>query len=156
MGNLTIVWCKALTMVIVWNLIALEYSISAIVAHNIKTKGKHFVHPIRYMECIGIFLNSNICVCRRELALSSDVRELTGFVSHNCLPCSASMRYVQAWCIYAYTVFTPIGGKCRCGTRCDSQDHHMQASKSTGERTTLAVKPTVIQSKIGAISGPTK
>ena len=40
-----------------------------------------------------------------------------------------------------YTVYTPIGGKGRCHTSCDLQDHSMQARKSAGERSTLALKP---------------
>ena len=43
--------------------------------------------------------------------------------------------------IYAYTVYTPIGGKGRCHTSCDLQDHSMQARKSAGEISTLALKP---------------
>ena len=40
-----------------------------------------------------------------------------------------------------YTVYTPIGGKGRCHTSCDLQDHSTQARKSAGERSTLALKP---------------
>ena len=40
-----------------------------------------------------------------------------------------------------YTVYTPIGGKSRCRTSCDLQDHSMQARKSAGKRSTLALKP---------------
>ena len=40
-----------------------------------------------------------------------------------------------------YAVYTPIGGKGRCGTSCDLQDHSTQARKSAGERSTLAFKP---------------
>ena len=40
-----------------------------------------------------------------------------------------------------YTVYTPIGGKGRCHTSCDLQYHSMQARKSAGERSTLALKP---------------
>ena len=43
--------------------------------------------------------------------------------------------------IHAYTVYTPIGGKGRCRTSCDLQDHSMQARKSAGEISTLALKP---------------
>ena len=35
--------------------------------------------------------------------------------------------------IHAYTVYTPIGGKGRCCTRCDLQDHSTQARKSAGK-----------------------
>ena len=45
-------------------------------------------------------------------------------------------------CIHAYTVYTPIGGKGRCHTRCDLQDHSMQARKSAGKISTLDSKPT--------------
>ena len=38
-------------------------------------------------------------------------------------------------------VYTPIGGKGRCYTRCDLQDHSTQARKSAGEISTLALKP---------------
>ena len=44
-------------------------------------------------------------------------------------------------CIHAYTVYTPIGGKGRCHTRCDLQDHSMQARKSAGKISTLDLKP---------------
>ena len=37
--------------------------------------------------------------------------------------------------IHAYTVYTPIGGKGRCHTSCDLQDHSTQARKSAGDRT---------------------
>ena len=40
-----------------------------------------------------------------------------------------------------YTVYTPIGGKGRCRTSCDLQDHSTQARKSAGKRSTLALKP---------------
>ena len=43
--------------------------------------------------------------------------------------------------IHAYTVYTPIGGKGRCRTRCDLQDHSMQARKSAGKISTLDLKP---------------
>ena len=43
--------------------------------------------------------------------------------------------------IHAYTVYTPIGGKGRCRTRCDLWDHRMQARKSAGERSTPDLKP---------------
>ena len=49
----------------------------------------------------------------------------------NWLPC----------CIHAYTVYTPIGGKGRCHTRYDLQDHSTQARKSAGEISTLDLKP---------------
>ena len=44
-------------------------------------------------------------------------------------------------CIHAYTVYTPIGGKGRCRTRHDLQDHSTQARKSAGEISTLDLKP---------------
>ena len=44
-------------------------------------------------------------------------------------------------CIHAYTVSTPIGGKGRCHTRRDLQDHSTQARKSAGEISTLDLKP---------------
>ena len=44
-------------------------------------------------------------------------------------------------CIHAYTVYTPIGGKGRCHTSCDLQDHSTQARKSAGEISTLDLKP---------------
>ena len=44
-------------------------------------------------------------------------------------------------CIHAYTVYTPIGGKGRCHTRHDLQDHSMQARKSAGKISTLDLKP---------------
>ena len=50
---------------------------------------------------------------------------------HNWLPCR----------IHAYTVYTPIGGKGRCCTRHDLQDHSMQARKSAGKISTLDLKP---------------
>ena len=50
---------------------------------------------------------------------------------HDRLPC----------CIHAYTVYTPIGGKGRCRTRCDLQDHSMQARKSASKLSTLDLKP---------------
>ena len=43
--------------------------------------------------------------------------------------------------IHAYTVYTSIGGKGRCRTRCDLRDHRTQARKSAGERSTPALKP---------------
>ena len=43
--------------------------------------------------------------------------------------------------IHAYTVYTSIGGKGRCHTGCDLQDHCTQARKSAGERSTLDLKP---------------
>ena len=43
--------------------------------------------------------------------------------------------------IHAYTVYTPIGGKGRCGTRRDLQDDSMQARKSAGKISTLDLKP---------------
>ena len=43
--------------------------------------------------------------------------------------------------IHAYTVYTPIGGKGRCHTRHDLQDHSMQARKSAGKISTLDLKP---------------
>ena len=43
--------------------------------------------------------------------------------------------------IHAYTVYTPIGGKGRCRTRRDLQDHSMQARKSAGKISTLDLKP---------------
>ena len=43
--------------------------------------------------------------------------------------------------IHAYTVYTPIGGKGRCCTRRDLRDHHTQARKSAGERSTPDLKP---------------
>ena len=43
--------------------------------------------------------------------------------------------------IHSYTVYTPIGGKGRCHTRCDLQDHSTQARKSAGEISTLDLKP---------------
>ena len=44
-------------------------------------------------------------------------------------------------CIHTYTVYTPIGGKGRCRTSCDLQDHSTQARKSASEISTLALKP---------------
>ena len=44
-------------------------------------------------------------------------------------------------CIHAYTVYTPIGGKGRCRTRRDLQDHSMQARKSAAKISTLDLKP---------------
>ena len=44
-------------------------------------------------------------------------------------------------CIHTYTVYTPIGGKGRCRTRRDLQDHSMQARKSAGKISTLDLKP---------------
>ena len=44
-------------------------------------------------------------------------------------------------CIHTYIVYTPIGGKGRCHTRCDLQDHSMQARKSAGKISTLDLKP---------------
>ena len=49
---------------------------------------------------------------------------------HDRLPCR----------IHAYTVHTPIGGKGRCHTRRDLQDHSMQA-RSAGKISTLDLKP---------------
>ena len=43
--------------------------------------------------------------------------------------------------IHAYTMYTPIGGKGRCRTRCDLQDHSMRARKSAGKISTLDLKP---------------
>ena len=43
--------------------------------------------------------------------------------------------------IHTYTVYTPIGGKGRCCTRRDLQDHRTQARKSAGERSTPDLKP---------------
>ena len=43
--------------------------------------------------------------------------------------------------IHAYTVYTPIGGKGRCRTSCDLQDHSTQARKSAGKISTLNLKP---------------
>ena len=43
--------------------------------------------------------------------------------------------------IHAYTVYTPIGGKGRCCTRRDLQDHSMQARKSADKISTLDLKP---------------
>ena len=43
--------------------------------------------------------------------------------------------------IHAYTVYTPIGGKGRCCTSCDLQNHNMQARKSAGKISTLDLKP---------------
>ena len=43
--------------------------------------------------------------------------------------------------IHAYTVYTSIGGKGSCRTRRDLQDHHIQARKSAGERSTSDLKP---------------
>ena len=42
--------------------------------------------------------------------------------------------------IHAYTVYTPIGGKGRCHTSCDLQDHNMQARKHADEISTLDFK----------------
>ena len=61
--------------------------------------------------------------------------------------------------IHTYTVYTPIGGKGRCRTSCDLQDHSIQARKSAGKISTLALKPHEeghTKSKTGAISGSTK
>ena len=61
--------------------------------------------------------------------------------------------------IHAYTVYTPIGGKGRCHTRHDLQDHSMQARKSAGKISTLDLKPMrkdTQSPKTGAISGSTK
>ena len=44
-------------------------------------------------------------------------------------------------CIHVYTVYTPIGGKGRCCTRRDLQDHSTQTRKSAGEISTLDLKP---------------
>ena len=44
-------------------------------------------------------------------------------------------------CIHTYTAYTPIGGKGRCRSRCDPQDHSMQARKSAGKISTLDLKP---------------
>ena len=66
---------------------------------------------------------------------------------HQCLwirLMAASMWVKVAWLpcrIHAYTVYTSIGGKGRCRTRCDLQDHCMQARKSAGERSTPDLKP---------------
>ena len=43
--------------------------------------------------------------------------------------------------IHAYTVYTPIGGKGRCRTSCNLQDHSTQARKSAGKISTLDLKP---------------
>ena len=43
--------------------------------------------------------------------------------------------------IHAYTVYTSISGKGRCHTTCDLWDHHMQARKSAGKRSTPDLKP---------------
>ena len=43
--------------------------------------------------------------------------------------------------IHAYAVYTSIGGKGRYHTRCDLQDHCMQARKSSGERSTPDLRP---------------
>ena len=50
----------------------------------------------------------------------------------------------KAWlpcCIHTYTVYTSIGGKGRCHTRCDLWDHRTLARKSAGERSTPDLKP---------------
>ena len=44
-------------------------------------------------------------------------------------------------CIHTYTVYTPIGGKGRCHTRRDLQDHSMQVRKSAGKISSLDLKP---------------
>ena len=44
-------------------------------------------------------------------------------------------------CIQAYTVYTTIGGKGRCHTSCELQDHSTQAGKSSGKISTLDLKP---------------
>ena len=57
---------------------------------------------------------------------------------------AASMWVKVAWLpchIHAYTVYTSIGGKGRSRTRHDLQDHCTQARKSSGERSTLDLKP---------------
>ena len=66
---------------------------------------------------------------------------------HQCLwiRLMATSTWVKvAWLpchIHAYTVYTSIGGKGRCRTRCDLWDHCTQARKSAGERYTQALKP---------------
>ena len=57
---------------------------------------------------------------------------------------AASMWVKVAWLpcrVHTYTVYTSIGGKGRGRTRCDLRDHRGQARKSSGERSTQALKP---------------
>ena len=62
-------------------------------------------------------------------------------------------------CIHTYTVYTPIGGKGRCRTSCDLQDHRT-ASKKECRRDIHSGFETHeeghTKSKTGAISGSTK
>ena len=54
----------------------------------------------------------------------------------------ACREHDQSSChIHAYTVYTPIGEKGRCRTRCDLKEHSMQARKSAGKISTLDLKP---------------
>ena len=69
---------------------------------------------------------------------------------------SIAARYME---LHAYTVYTPIGGKGRCHTSCDLQDHSTQARKSAGEISTLDLKPMrkdTRSPKTGAIIGSSK
>ena len=66
------------------------------------------------------------------------------WVKVTCLPCH----------IHTYTVYTSIGGKGRCCTRRDLQDHHMQARKSGGKRSTLVWNPWGRTHEVAPQNGP--
>ena len=73
------------------------------------------------------------------------------WLSHAPLSSSPLCWWFKSWCmweepgqpcrIHTYAVYTPIGGKGRCHTSCDFQDHSIQARKSAGEISTLNLKP---------------
>ena len=86
---------------------------------------------------------------------------------HRFKPQLRPRHYQCLWiCLMATSMWVKLArlplyssGKGRCCTKCDLWDHHMQAKKCAGERSTLDFKPMRKETqspKTGVISGSTK
>ena len=116
------------------------------------------------MDVSNTATDMSVDVSKAAVEMSKDCR-----LSHAPLSSSPLCWWFKSQCmlekpaqpchIHAYTVYTPIGGKGRCRTSCDLQDHSTQARKSAGKIFTLDFETHEeghTKSKTGAISDSTK
>ena len=82
----------------------------------------------------GSRVESTSAHCAGSLPIES--RQPTSVTNVTCRECDRLPCRIDA-----YTVYTTIGGKGRCHTRRDLQDHSMQARKSAHKISTLDLKP---------------
>ena len=96
-----------------------------------------FIQMLTFFMCHGIATRNKLSINYPCLHRSSS--SMTLFVTDE-TQCK-DLKWNLKCHIHAYTVYTPIGGKGRCRTRRDLQDHSMQVRKSAGKISTLDLKP---------------